>query len=82
MELNEFGRTGFKASLFGMGTYYDPGWIAVAKLLRMQPRSEVHLKAINTGLDQGINFIDTAEIYGTESLVAKAIVRQEAGRDL
>ncbi len=73
MELREFGRTGFKVSLFGMGTYYDPGWIAAAKLLRMQPRSEVHLKAIKTGLDNGINFIDTAEIYGTESLVAKAI---------
>lgn len=73
MELKEFGRTGFKVSMFGMGTYYDPGWIAAAKLLRVQPRSEVHLKAISAGLDQGINFIDTAEIYGTESLVARAL---------
>jgi diketogulonate reductase-like aldo/keto reductase len=73
MEYREFGKTGIKVTLFGMGTYYDPGWIAAAKLLRMKPRSEMHLRAINTGLDQGVNFIDTAEIYGTEPLVGKAI---------
>jgi diketogulonate reductase-like aldo/keto reductase len=73
MEYREFANTGYKLPLFGMGTYYDPGWIAAAKLLRMKPRSEMHLRAINTGLDQGVNFIDTAEIYGTEPLVAKAI---------
>ncbi|MGC8515569.1 MAG: aldo/keto reductase [Thermoplasmata archaeon] len=73
MEYREFGKTAFKLPIFGMGTYYDPGWIAAAKLLKMKPRSEMHLKAINTGLDQGINFIDTAEIYGTEPLIAKAI---------
>ena len=73
MEYREFGKTGFKLPLFGMGTYYDPGWIAAAKLLKMKPRSELHLNAIITGLDQGVNFIDTAEIYGTETLVAKAI---------
>ena len=73
MECREFGKTGYKLPLFGMGTYYDPGWIVAAKLLRMKPRSDMHLKAINTGLDQGVNFIDTAEIYGTEPLVAKAL---------
>ena len=73
MEYREFGKTGFKLPLFGMGTYYDPGWIAAAKLLKMKPRSEMHLKAINTGFDQDVKFIDTAEIYGTEPLVAEAI---------
>ncbi len=73
MEYREFGKTGYKLPLFGMGTYYDPGWIAAAKLLKMKPRSEIHLKAINTGFDEDVKFIDTAEIYGTEPLVAKAI---------
>ena len=30
MEYRDFGKTGFKASVIGMGTYYDPGWIVSA----------------------------------------------------
>lgn len=73
MEYREFGNTGFKASVIGMGTYYDPGWILSAKLLRKQPNLEKHLEAIKVGLDNGINLIDTAELYGSENMVARAI---------
>jgi diketogulonate reductase-like aldo/keto reductase len=34
---------------------------------------EKKLEALKTGLDSGINFIDTAEIYRSEPIVAKAI---------
>lgn len=73
MEFKEFSRTGKKVSVLGMGTYYDPGWIASAKVLRMRTGKERHIRAIKSGLDAGINLIDTAEIYGTEPLVAEAI---------
>jgi len=73
MEYREFGNTGFKVSVIGMGTYYDPGWILSAKLLRKQPNLEKHLEAIKAGLDNGINLIDTAELYGSENMVARAI---------
>ena len=73
MEYREFGKTGFKTSIIGMGTYYDPGWIVSAKLFRAQPNLDRHLEAIRVGLDNGINLIDTAELYGSESIVAKAV---------
>ena len=67
-----FGKTGFKVSAIGMGTYYDPAWIA-ASLFGIRKNSKMHIEAIKAGLDTGINFIDTAEIYHTEPLVAEAV---------
>ena len=67
-----FGKTGASVSEIGMGTYYDPLWIATATLgWRRGAASKV--EALRAGLDGGINLIDTAEIYRSESLVAKAI---------
>ncbi len=55
-----------------MGTYYDPFWVASAFLgWRRGARKKV--EAIRAGLDLGISLIDTAEIYGSEPLVARAI---------
>ncbi len=55
-----------------MGTYYDPFWVATAFLgWRRGARKKV--EAILAGLDLGIFLIDTAEIYGSEPLVARAI---------
>lgn len=68
-----FGRTGKKVSPMGMGTYYDPGWIASAKLFKRQPRSVSIVNAIRAGMDHGLNLIDTAELYGSENLVGEAI---------
>lgn len=77
MEYRPFGKTGFKTSVFGMGTYYDMSWIASARLFRHKNNREKHIKAIRAGLDAGVNLIDTAEIYSTEDLVAEAV----EGRD-
>ncbi|MBI3841375.1 MAG: aldo/keto reductase [Thaumarchaeota archaeon] len=72
MRLKEFGRSGRLVSEVGMGTYYDPPWIATATLgWRRGGRKKVD--AIRSGLEAGINLVDTAEIYGSEPLVAEAI---------
>ncbi len=72
MERKDFGNTGRKVSEVGMGTYYDPFWVTTASLgWRRGARKKV--EAIRAGLDLGISLIDTAEIYGSEPLVARAI---------
>ena len=77
VEMKEFGKTGAKVSSMGIGTYYDPWWLMSAKLFGRKLNREKKLKAINTALDEGINLIDTAEIYGSEEMVGEAV----AGRD-
>lgn len=72
MQYKPFANTGLKVSSVGMGTYYDPLWILTARLGWFRNR-ELKLEALKTGLDGGINLIDTAEIYGSEPLVAKSI---------
>lgn len=72
MRLKEFGRTGRKVSEVGMGTYYDPAWIATA-YLGWRRGSGTKIEAIRAGLDAGVTLVDTAEIYRSEPLVAKAI---------
>lgn len=68
----EFAKSGRKIPEIGMGTYYDPPWIATAFLgWRRGARSKV--EAIRAGLENGVLFIDTAEIYRSEPLVAEAI---------
>lgn len=69
----EFGKTGEKVSPMGIGTYYDPGWIASAKLLKRQGNSESKIKAIRAGVEAGVNLIDTAELYESENLVQEAV---------
>ena len=75
----EFGKTGAKVSPMGMGTYYDPGWIFSAKLLKRQGNPDNKVKAIKAGVEAGINLIDTAELYESENLVKQAI--QEIPRE-
>ena len=72
MLYKKFGRDGPDVSEVGMGTYYDAGWIAAARMGWIRGRQQ-KIKAIKAGLDGGINLIDTAEIYGSEPLVAEAI---------
>ncbi|MDG6937938.1 MAG: aldo/keto reductase [Nitrososphaerota archaeon] len=78
MKLKEFGKTGSKVSEIGMGTYYDPLWIATA-FGGWKRGAAAKVGAIKAGLDAGITLVDTAEIYGSEPLVAKAM--GEAKRD-
>jgi diketogulonate reductase-like aldo/keto reductase len=72
LEQKDFGNTGRKVSEIGMGTYYDPFWIASA-FLGWRRGGSKKVDAIRAGLDLGISLIDTAEIYGSEPLVARAI---------
>lgn len=69
----EFAKTGDKVSPMGVGTYYDPGWIFSAKLLKRQSNPDSKVKAVRAGIESGVNLIDTAELYETENLVSKAI---------
>jgi len=72
MEYRDFGRTGFKVSLIGMGTYYDGAWIITA-MLGWRRGADRKVAALRMGIEGGINFIDTAEIYGSEPLVRRAV---------
>ncbi len=73
MEYRGFGKTGFKVSVIGMGTYYDPTYIALARMFGLNRNRELKKAALRRGIELGINFIDTAEIYQTENLVGEAI---------
>ena len=79
MRYREFAKTGFKTSLVGMGTYYDALWIAQAMIFRIQRGKDKKLDSLKAGLEAGLNFIDTAEIYTSENIVAEAI--KERKRD-
>jgi aryl-alcohol dehydrogenase-like predicted oxidoreductase len=73
LEFKELGRSGIKVSAIGLGTWQwgsrEWGWG------RGYGKREV-LEAFQKAVDVGINFIDTAEIYGrgkSEELIAEAI---------
>ncbi len=61
MNFKEFGNTGKKLSALGIGTW-DIG-----------NNINENVESIKFAIDSGINFIDTAEMYGTEPVVARAI---------
>jgi len=65
--------SGAKVSEIGMGTYYDPQWIATAKSIGWMRGAASKVEALKAGLDGGMSLIDTAELYGSEPLVARAI---------
>ena len=56
----------------GMGTYYDFPWIIKARL-GVRSGGQEKVAAIRAGLEAGVRLIDTAEIYNSEPLVARAI---------
>jgi diketogulonate reductase-like aldo/keto reductase len=61
----QLGRTGERLSEIGLGT-----WM-------LGTNEAIEVEALRAGMEAGINFIDTAEMYGTEGLVGKAV----SGRD-
>ncbi|MGA2663818.1 MAG: aldo/keto reductase [Nitrososphaerales archaeon] len=68
MESRELGKTGEKIPVVGMGTW------AIGNSSGDQRREEI--KALQRGIELGLRFIDTAEVYGhgrSESLVGDAI---------
>jgi diketogulonate reductase-like aldo/keto reductase len=72
VRLKDFAKTGRKVSEIGMGTYYDPLWIAAAYLGRRR-KAGAKVGALKTGLEGGMTLVDTAEIYRSEPLVAEAL---------
>jgi len=68
MDYTVLGRTGLKVSIMGVGC---GGPSRVGKGTGKSKEESVAL--IHHALDSGINFIDTAELYRTESIVGEAI---------
>ena len=69
MEYRELGRTGEKVSTIGMGTWRFGTY-------RSQNERAEQLKALRSGVELGINLIDTAEIYASgrsEETVGEAV---------
>ena len=64
MEYRELGRTGWKVSTIGLGTW------AMGSLWGAVDERE-SLATLNRALDLGVNFFDTADVYGSEPLMGK-----------
>ena len=68
MDYTTLGRTGLRVSVMGMGGG------GPSQLGKRTGKSEADSVALlHYALDAGVNFIDTAEAYGTEEIVGKAI---------
>jgi aryl-alcohol dehydrogenase-like predicted oxidoreductase len=64
MEYRELGRTGWKVSTISLGTW------AMGSLWGTVDDRE-SLATLNHALDLGVNFFDTADVYGSESLLGQ-----------
>ena len=69
MQYRDFGRTGWKVSAISFGAWaIGSAWGYVS--------DDDALDALHAAIDQGVNFIDTADVYGdgrSEQLIAKAL---------
>jgi aryl-alcohol dehydrogenase-like predicted oxidoreductase len=77
MEMIELGSSGLRASRIGLGTWAIGGWMWGGS------DTDESLRTIQSALDRGINFVDTAPVYGfgrSEEIVGEAI-RQSGVRD-
>ena len=75
MEMRKLGSQGPEISVVGFGA-----WEAGGKGWGPNPPDEQTIKAMQTAIDSGSNWIDTAEVYGngrSEELVGEAV----KGRD-
>ena len=76
MEYRTLGRTGLSVSVCGLGCGGH------SRLGMSQNKGETNAVAIvHKALEWGVNFIDTAEAYGTEGVVGKALKTQTKPRD-
>ena len=68
MDYTTLGRTGLKVSVAGLGCG------GPSRLGMRDNKSQRECVAIvRQALDLGVNFLDTAEVYGTEEIVGKAV---------
>jgi aryl-alcohol dehydrogenase-like predicted oxidoreductase len=68
MQYTTLGKTGLKVSVAGLGT---GGNSRIGQGTGLSDAQSIAL--VQAALDLGVNFIDTAAIYGTESIVGRAI---------
>src|SRR5512140_3557871 len=64
MIYRELGRTGWKISAIGFGT-----WALGSMWGSVDPRQS--MAALQRALDLGVNFFDTADVYGSEPLLGQ-----------
>lgn len=76
MEYRVLGRTGLPVSVMGLGAG-GPSRLGQRDNLNTESES---IALVLKALDAGINFIDTAEAYQTETIVGKAIARRDRNR--
>jgi aryl-alcohol dehydrogenase-like predicted oxidoreductase len=69
MEYTTLGRSGLKVSVVGLG---GGGPSKLGQAARKSEKESIQL--VRQALDMGLNVLDTAEVYGTESIVGKAIM--------
>jgi aryl-alcohol dehydrogenase-like predicted oxidoreductase len=77
MQQRALGTSGFEISTIGMGTWATGGWMWGGQ------DDEASLEAIHAAVDHGVNWIDTAPIYGSghsEAIVGRAIKALPASR--
>ncbi len=70
MEYRQLGRTGLKVSEISFGAW------AIGKTWWGEQDDNISLSALHRALDMGVNFIDTAQVYGdghSEQLIAKVL---------
>ncbi len=75
MEYRTLGRTGLSVSVMGWGAG-GPARLGQRDNINTESES---VDLLLEGFDAGVNFVDTAEVYGTEDIVGKAI--QQRDRD-
>lgn len=68
MEYTTLGRTGLKVSVMGIGC---GGPSRIGQTAGISEEDSIAI--VKHGLNSGINFIDTAEVYRTEKIVGEAI---------
>jgi aryl-alcohol dehydrogenase-like predicted oxidoreductase len=74
LEYVDFGRTGLSVSVAGLGC----GGNSRLGLGRGKSETDA-VNIIRAAFDEGVNFFDTAAVYGTEGVVGRAV--REIGRD-
>ena len=64
--LHQHGRSGIKASILGMGCWAigGPFWSGETPLGWGEVDDDESIRAIHCALDLGVNFFDTADVYG------------------
>ena len=84
MKYRTLSRTGLKVSEIGFGAMAigGPAYLGEIQIGWGKVDDSVSLSALETAFDLGINFFDTADVYGdghSEELVGKAFQSVKAG---